>query len=64
MQAKMGRVRVRTTGLPMSLSEPPALEMGAEEKKPAKKRRTMSAGMEGARAQAISKSVARSMVTA
>lgn len=56
--ANRGSVMVRTTLPPMSFRDPPALESGAAEKNPAKKRRTMRAAILGERAVAISKMVA------
>ncbi len=61
--AKSGKATVRTTGLPMSLSVPPALESGAEDMRPAMKRRMIRAVMLGARAEASSNRVAMIIVT-
>jgi hypothetical protein len=59
---KSGKPRVRNTGFPISFNEPPAFDNGAAEKNPANSLNIIRSGRLGARAQPISKSVARRIV--
>ena len=60
---KTGRAIVRSTGLPMSFRVPPALEIGALDRRPAMKRKMRRAVIFGENAEASSKTLAKAMVT-